>query len=121
MKDLDGELGVFDEYSRHAQLKRDAPETGNEGAAFYDNLLHDLEEDLGEVDKEPQELWDSVTRLSQFQYKYSDNDGKTTRLEHSISKGADIFFGDDEIKRKYQHLVKPEFCITLLQHSSSDI
>ena len=113
-KDQDGEKSALREYRTYAQLISDDPETGNERAVFYTNLWHDLIEDYGEVEEKAEELWETATSLSRFEYKYLDNDGKTTRLEQWISKGADVFHGaDNEIKQKYKHLVQPNF----VQHS----
>lgn len=54
------------------------------------------------------ELWNSATELSLFEYKYLDNDGKTTTLEQRISEEAEICSiewkekeSKDKIKRKY--------------------
>ena len=114
MKDLDGERSALTEYKIYAELTKDVPETGNERAVFYENLSHDLGEDFREVDEETEELWQTATPLSQFEYRYLDNDGKTTVLEQWISKGADVFHGaDNETKQKYKHLMQPNF----VQHS----
>ena len=109
-KDLGGEAYVLKEYSTHAWAMSDDSEICDERRAFYEILSYDLHEEWREVDKEVIELWATASRLSQFEYKFLDNDGKTTNLERWIEKGADIFFtGDPAIKRKYQHLVKPGF------------
>ena len=110
VKDLDGELGVLIEYFNHAQAMRNDLEIDNERVAFYENLLHYIQEDWREVEKEVDELWATATTLSRFEFSYLDNDGKTKVLEDWINCGANIFFAEDyEIKQKYQHLVPPNF------------
>lgn len=108
-KDIDGGGSVLYEYRVHAESMRYDPETGNAREAFYNSLALDLAEEYGEVFREPNALWTTTTELSRLEFLYLDNDGKTTEFERWISKGADIFDEDDEIRQKYQHLLPPTF------------
>lgn len=110
MKDLNGELAALHEYTHCAGLATDDPETDSRRREFYQHLLDDIFEDLKEVDQECDAVWAMATDLSRFEFRHLDNDGRTTRLEQWIKKGADVFYSwGDEVRQKYSYLVPQDF------------
>lgn len=89
MKDVDGEMEVLFEYTKFAGFMRDDPETDHFRREFYKNLHDDPHEDWQKVHKEYCEIYFMATRLSRFEFMELDNDGRTTKLEQWIEKGAD--------------------------------
>ena len=105
IKDLHGEKAALHEYSHCAALHNHSLEP-EERREFYANLMENLIQDWRYVDAEFAETYNTATPLAQFEFRRLDNDGKTTRLENWLEKGADIFSGEpEEVGNKYWHLI----------------
>lgn len=101
---------VLVEYWKHAEIVRGDRDTDDMRQPFYKNLSEELIEGWVQVDKESRELWITATQLSRLEFRPLDNDGKTTKLEEWISKGADVFRGEQDVaKQKYKRLISTEF------------
>ena len=110
MKDIIGEQAALAEYSTSLTAMRDDTGTSAEGREFYENLVCNVYGDYKDVNEEFRGMWHMATKLSCFEFKYLDDDGRTTRLEEWIEKGADIFYTrDPKIREKYQYLVPADF------------
>lgn len=112
MIDLDGERHVLSEYCDcvTGRAMRDDPEIDIIRGNFNKNLRADLLEDLEEVYQECEDIWSMSTDLYHFEHNFLDSDGRTTKLEQWIKKGADIFYElGHEVREKHQHLVPSDF------------
>lgn len=114
MKDLQGESAACWEYMFWLQNSlefgvdsEDHP-LDSSRREFYEQLQRELEGEFEAVEKERKALLAEATALGGFEFKYLHNDGKTTRIEKFLRKGADLFDGhDEEVVAKYGHL-KPK-------------
>lgn len=110
IKDLQGESQVLSQYVTFAYTMIDEPAVDEAKEEFYKNLGADLYADWEEVDKEYVAIFNMATELCRFEYSQLDNDGKTTQLENWVKRGANMFYeAGEEVKRKYQYLVPPDF------------
>lgn len=109
-KDLEGENAALSEYGTWVLAIRDDPTVDNARNEFYNNLYADQYADWKKVNEDYVATFNMATGLCRFEYECLDNDGKTTRLENWVKRGANIFlYREEEVSRKYQYLVPPDF------------
>lgn len=65
-------------------------EVDETGRTFYQCLSRDLDDDWEEVEFGSYELYMQADELGQFDFKYLDFDGKTSRTSELFEKGVDI-------------------------------
>ena len=114
MKDLQGESAACWEYMFWLQStleygvdSQDHP-LDDSRREFYKQLQIELEIEFEAVERERTALLAEATELGRFDFKYLDNDGRTTRIEKFLRKGANVFEGyGEKAIAKYGHL-KPK-------------